>query len=182
MDDASSLCREASRFDRSCRELLERRRINKLPVVVDGRVVGIFTDRDLRDAFPSLLETLVPPRRHPRKTGVDPEEILVEDVMTPNVITLALQDTVDEAARIMRRARIGAVLSWSTPSWSASSHAATCSRPTRSCTDGCTGLRRRPPEGKVRGHEKDQDREGTDLEVRSTRAGSPCGADECRTG
>jgi len=91
------------------RELLERQRLNQLPVVVDGRVVGIVTDRDLRDAFPSILETLVPPRRRPRKTGVDPAEILVEDVMTPNVIALAPQDTVDEAARIMRRERIGAI-------------------------------------------------------------------------
>jgi acetoin utilization protein AcuB len=91
------------------RELIERHRINQLPVTVEGRVIGIVTDRDLRDAFPSILETLVPPRRRPRKTGVDPKDILVEDVMTPNVITLGPQDTVDEAARIMRRERIGAI-------------------------------------------------------------------------
>ena len=34
------------------RELLERHRINQLPVLLDGTLVGIVTDRDLRDAFP----------------------------------------------------------------------------------------------------------------------------------
>ncbi|MBI2962833.1 MAG: CBS domain-containing protein [Deltaproteobacteria bacterium] len=91
------------------RELLERYRINQLPVVVEGRVVGIVSDRDLRDAFPSVLEALVPPRRRTRKPGLDPKDIAVEDVMTSNVLTLAPGDTVDEAARLMRRERIGAV-------------------------------------------------------------------------
>ena len=42
---------------RHARELMERHRINQLPVVVDDRLVGIVTDRDLRDLFPSMFET-----------------------------------------------------------------------------------------------------------------------------
>ena len=37
------------------REIMEKARINQLPVVVRSRLVGIVTDRDLRDAFPSVL-------------------------------------------------------------------------------------------------------------------------------
>jgi CBS domain-containing protein len=40
---------------------MERHRINQLPVVVDDRLVGIVTDRDLRDAFPSVFEWAEPP-------------------------------------------------------------------------------------------------------------------------
>src|SRR5690242_11380481 len=72
---------------RHAREIMEERRINQLPVVVDGALVGIVTDRDLRDAFPSVFEAK--PRRGRRVPGADPNAIAVEDVMTPNVLTLA---------------------------------------------------------------------------------------------
>jgi acetoin utilization protein AcuB len=91
---------------RHARELLERHRINQLPVVVDGRVVGIVTDRDLRDAFPSVMEAAAPRRR---TDGADPATILVEEVMTSNVLTLAPEATVEEGARLMRSERIGAI-------------------------------------------------------------------------
>jgi len=89
------------------RALLEEHRINQLPVVVNGYLVGIVTDRDLRDAFPSVAELAGPPAR--RKPGVSPDLIPVESVMMQNVLTLGPTDTVEEAARLMRRERIGAV-------------------------------------------------------------------------
>jgi acetoin utilization protein AcuB len=88
------------------RELLERHRINQLPVVVEGRVVGIVTDRDLRDVFPSVLE---PERRARRRSDVDPDRIAVRDVMAPRVLTLRPEASVVEAATLLRRERIGAV-------------------------------------------------------------------------
>src|SRR3990172_12459168 len=39
------------------REVMEKHRINQLPVVIDDRLVGIVTDRDLRDASPSVFES-----------------------------------------------------------------------------------------------------------------------------
>jgi acetoin utilization protein AcuB len=90
---------------RHARELLERHRINQLPVVVDGRVVGIVTDRDLRDASPSVFESALRMRRHPE---IDPDRVPVRDVMAVRVVTLAADAAVAEAADVLRRERIGA--------------------------------------------------------------------------
>jgi acetoin utilization protein AcuB len=89
------------------RALLERYRINQLPVMVDGRLVGIVTDRDLRDAFPSVIEFGPAARR--RRERVPVGQILIEDVMSNNVVTRSPDDSVEEAAVLMRRERIGAV-------------------------------------------------------------------------
>jgi acetoin utilization protein AcuB len=91
---------------RHARELLERHRINQLPVIVDGRVVGIVTDRDLRDVFPSIFESRRHMRRHPE---LDPDRVPVRDVMAPRVLTLRRDASVSEAAALLRRERIGAV-------------------------------------------------------------------------
>lgn len=91
------------------RQIMERERINQLPVVVRGRLVGIVTDRDLRDAFPSVLSIAGRRRRGSRRTVRTPEQITVEEVMTRNVLTLSPEDSIEEAARIMRKQRIGAV-------------------------------------------------------------------------
>ena len=91
---------------RHARGVVEELRINQLPVVSNGRVVGIVTDRDLRDAFPSVLD-----HRHsrPGKSNPSPDDVTVETVMTGNVLTLEPTDTIAEAARLMRKGRIGSV-------------------------------------------------------------------------
>lgn len=91
------------------RELVERYRINQLPVVVDGRLTGIVTDRDLRDAFPSVFESppFAPPKRAPRAT--DPRKVTVNEVMSPNVTTIGPGDSITAAARLLRTQRIGAL-------------------------------------------------------------------------
>ena len=89
------------------RALLERHRINQLAVIVDGRLVGIVTDRDLRDAFAAALP--IHGRRRDRALLRDPEQVSVEDVMTHNVLTLEPRDSLESAARLMRRERIGSV-------------------------------------------------------------------------
>jgi len=94
---------------RHAREVMELHRVNQLPVIVDGRLVGIVTDRDLRDAFPSVFES--PQHRELTRShgGANADEISVESVMTPNVVTLTSQDSLVKAAQLMRRERIGAV-------------------------------------------------------------------------
>jgi acetoin utilization protein AcuB len=89
------------------RELMEAHRINQLPVVVDGGLVGIITDRDLRDAYPSVFDQAA--HRKTQAPDADPEQIKVETVMTPNVVVLGSKDSIVEAARRMRKERIGAL-------------------------------------------------------------------------
>jgi acetoin utilization protein AcuB len=94
---------------RHARDLMEKHRVNQLPVMVDSHLVGIVTDRDLRDASPSVFELADAVERHHRSPETDPAAIPVEDVMTREVLTLAPAAFIADAARLMRRERIGAI-------------------------------------------------------------------------
>ena len=89
---------------KKARELMIKHRINQLPVVVDDRVVGIVTDRDVRDAYPSSMRLL---------RGKDVDEFadshIVEEVMTFNVATIGPQMSIREAAQHLRKQRFGAL-------------------------------------------------------------------------
>jgi acetoin utilization protein AcuB len=90
------------------RALLQEHRINQFPVMVNRRLVGIVTDRNLRDAVNTMrvsaLEAL-----GKAAPAQDPDTVTVEAVMTANVITVRPQDTMKKAAELMRRERIGAL-------------------------------------------------------------------------
>jgi acetoin utilization protein AcuB len=81
--DALALCRE--------------RRIRHLPVLEDGRLVGIVSDRDLRSATPAFGDPA-------RSAALS--EVRVGDVMAREVITADPDDPIDEAANTMRERRI----------------------------------------------------------------------------
>ena len=87
------------------RELCERHRVNQLPVVEDDRLVGIVTDRDLRDAFPSVTEEAARPSEAHRLTAT----VRVEDVMTRELVTAREDDGIDHAAMVLRHERVGAL-------------------------------------------------------------------------
>jgi acetoin utilization protein AcuB len=89
---------------RHAREIMEARRINQLPVIVRKEIVGIVTDRDLRDAFPSVFAD-----GKTAKGAPDPARITVEQVMTTNVVTLAPDDNIENAARLMLQERFGSI-------------------------------------------------------------------------
>jgi len=91
------------------RALLEEHRINQLPVIVNGNVVGIVTDRDLRDAFPSVFDAPGFTGGPPRKPGRDPDEVRVEEVMSAKVVTTGPDQPLEDAALLMRGERIGAI-------------------------------------------------------------------------
>lgn len=94
---------------RRARALLEERRINQLPVIANGQIVGIVTDRDVRDASPSVFDFTVFGEPAKGRRPPDPAAITVKSVMSPNVLTLAVGASVFEAARVMRQHRIGAL-------------------------------------------------------------------------
>jgi acetoin utilization protein AcuB len=77
-----------------CRE----RRIRHLPVLKEGRLVGIVSDRDLRSATPALGD---------KARAAALQEILVEEVMARDVVTTLPDDPVEQAANTMRERRIG---------------------------------------------------------------------------
>jgi acetoin utilization protein AcuB len=89
---------------RHARERLAKYRINQLPVVVNDKLVGIVTDRDVRDAYPSSLRLFY---------GKDIDEFgdshTVEEVMTYNVVAISPRTSVREAAQRLRRQRFGAL-------------------------------------------------------------------------
>ncbi len=89
------------------REMLEKNRINQLPVAVNGGLVGIVTDRDLRDASPSVFEFHEHPSSGDEISPDDP--ITVESVMTYNVFTTSPDETLAATAKMMREARVGAL-------------------------------------------------------------------------
>lgn len=89
------------------RAILEEYRINQLPVVVNEKLVGIVTDRDLRDAPQAVrVGAVVEGRAEP---APESDNILVETVMSTGVRSLSPTDTLERAARLMRQERIGAL-------------------------------------------------------------------------
>jgi acetoin utilization protein AcuB len=90
------------------RALIEERRINQLPVLKDGVLVGIVTDRDLRNAE-NVVTTSAMDAGTIEPVPSTPEQITVEAVMTHNVITLSPHSSLVAAAELMRRQRIGSV-------------------------------------------------------------------------
>jgi CBS domain-containing protein len=87
------------------RSLCEEHRINQLPVVSGKTLVGIITDRDLRDAFPSVADQA----RDPLRAHAETAATTVEEVMTQQVLTVEETDTVEHVARLMQAERIGAL-------------------------------------------------------------------------
>jgi acetoin utilization protein AcuB len=89
---------------RHARERMAKSRINQLPVVVNDKLVGIVTDRDVRDAYPSSLRLF-----HGKDLDEFGESHTVEAIMTYNVVTVSPQTPLLEAAQQLRRRRFGAL-------------------------------------------------------------------------
>jgi len=70
------------------RRLMEQHRIRHLPVVADGRLIGILSDRDVRSAASGAT------------TG---------RVMTPDPVTVTPEMRVEHAARVMLEGRFGSL-------------------------------------------------------------------------
>ena len=87
------------------RAICEEHRINQLPVLADRTLVGIITDRDLRDAFPSVADQA----RDPHGAEAKIAGTTVQNVMTPRVLTVDEGDSVAHAAEVMQNERIGAL-------------------------------------------------------------------------
>ncbi len=73
----------------------------RLPVVREGRLVGIVTDRDLKEATPSKATTL-----SIYELNYLLSKLLVKDVMVASVITVGPDDPIERAALLMEEHRV----------------------------------------------------------------------------
>jgi acetoin utilization protein AcuB len=80
-------------------DLLAENRIHRLPVVRDGRLVGIVSDSDIRNA--ALRDSSHGTVGVGRKT--------VGEIMTREVITMTPWDTVEDALLVLQKKRLGAL-------------------------------------------------------------------------
>jgi len=84
---------------------MKENNIRRLPVLSHGKLVGIITDRDLKDASPSS------------KTDMDLHEMYyllsemkVKDVMTGSPVCMKKDDTLEKAAVVMLREKISGLV------------------------------------------------------------------------
>ena len=91
-------------------ELMKKNQIRRFPVMREGKLVGIVTDRDLRSAAPSQVITLdekerqLLPELHAHLANTK-----VKDIMNQDVITVDPEDTVVKAAQSMLKHRISGI-------------------------------------------------------------------------
>lgn len=84
-------------------KLMKENGIRRVPVIDDKkRVIGIVSDRDVKDASPSKATTL-----DMHELYYLLSEIKVKDIMTPEPITVNTRDTVERVAMLMEEKSIG---------------------------------------------------------------------------
>jgi acetoin utilization protein AcuB len=82
--------------------MFRREHIRRAPVMKDGRMLGIVSERDLLNASPSSATTL-----SVWEVNYLISKVKVKDVMTRKVITVDKDTPIEEAARIMADKKIG---------------------------------------------------------------------------
>jgi acetoin utilization protein AcuB len=84
--------------------IMKTKRINRLPVLNSGKLVGIVTDGDLRAASPSPVTSL---------SKFEMNELLskvsIKDVAVKKVVTCTPDTLIEDAALLMREHKIGAL-------------------------------------------------------------------------
>lgn len=76
--------------------LMREHKIRHLPVLEGGKLIGLISDRDLH-----MIETL---------RDVDPEKVVVEEAMVPEVYTVSPAAPLDEVVREMAAHKYGSAV------------------------------------------------------------------------
>jgi acetoin utilization protein AcuB len=86
------------------RQVMAKHRVNQLPVLDNDNLVGIVTDRDIRDAYPTSMMI-------DRAEEIDrfAEKITVEEVMTHDVFIVRPETALATAVSLLRKHRIGSL-------------------------------------------------------------------------
>jgi acetoin utilization protein AcuB len=84
--------------------IMRKNKIRHLPVVEDGRLVGIVADRDIRQAFLPWKSS-----EKEKEFYYFSKEVKVSDVMTKDVITISPETDIEDAARLIHDHKFGAL-------------------------------------------------------------------------
>lgn len=82
-------------------QLMKEHRIRRVPVLKNGKLVGIVSDRDIKEAAPSKATSL-----DVHELYYLLSEIKIKDIMTPDPLVLVETDSVERAAVIMLENKI----------------------------------------------------------------------------
>jgi acetoin utilization protein AcuB len=86
------------------RQLIAKHRVNQLPVLENGKLVGIVTDRDIRDAYPTSMMINLG-----KEIDRFADSVTVEEVMTHDVMVVRPDTALTTAVGLLRRHRIGSL-------------------------------------------------------------------------
>lgn len=86
-------------------QLMRSNKFRRLPVVDSGKLVGIVTDRDLREVSASPATSL-----SVFELNYLLAKMQVKDIMTKKVVTISAEATVEEAALLMYNNKIGGLI------------------------------------------------------------------------
>jgi len=85
-------------------ELMKANDVRHVPVVKNGKMIGIVTEKDIRYA---MIPEKIPGKKVPQGWNLD--HLKVQDIMIENTITIAQEAQVEEAARIIYGLKIHAL-------------------------------------------------------------------------
>ena len=86
------------------RQLMAKHRVNQLPVLENEKLVGIVTDRDIRDAYPTSMMINLG-----KEIDRFADSVTVEEVMTHDVMVVRPDTSLTTAVGLLRRHRIGSL-------------------------------------------------------------------------
>jgi acetoin utilization protein AcuB len=85
--------------------IMKENNIRRLPVLSQGRLVGVVTDRDLKEASPSSTSDIDIHEMYYLLS-----EMKIKDVMTDKCITLNQDDSLEKAAMVMLKEKISGIM------------------------------------------------------------------------
>ena len=86
------------------RRLMAKHRVNQLPVLENEKLVGIVTDRDIRDAYPTSMMI-----NRGKEIDRFADSVMVEEVMSHDVMVVRPDMPLAAAVGLLRRHRIGSL-------------------------------------------------------------------------
>ena len=89
---------------RAVNKLMKVNKIRHLPVIKNGKLIGIVTEKDIRYA---MIPEKIPGKKVPKGWNLD--HLKVNDIMTKNALTISQESQVEDAARLIYGHKIGAL-------------------------------------------------------------------------